>query len=132
MSLATGGDQPRMLELLLQNGGDPNLRGPSDDPLLTLAAFHQKDVQLRILLKHGADINGHRHGETAAVVAAAMGRYDEVVFLLENGLNYNLEDLAKTVQIRVVRQQSKQYTAQQKVIEILKAKGVQFPARIKK
>lgn len=127
MSLATGGNQPRMLELLLQHGGDPNLEGPDDDPLLNIAALKQKDEQLRILLKHGADINSNKRGETAAVVAAAMGRFDEVVFLLEKGLTYNLNGLARTVAVRHVPPQSKQHIAKEKVIEMLKAKGIQFP-----
>src|SRR5713226_8310253 len=59
MSLAAGGNDPQILEMLLKHGGNPNLRGPNDDPLLHIAILGQRWENMRLLLKHGADINGY-------------------------------------------------------------------------
>lgn len=133
MSLAAGGDDPAILEMVLTHGGNPNLRGPNDDPLLHIAILQQRWGNMRLLLKHGADINGYssRYKSTAGNVAATVGNFEQVAYLLEQGLNSNLQELAKTVEIIKVPRDSKQYQWKLKVIEMLKARGVKFPAFVR-
>lgn len=49
-----------------------------------------------------------------------MGNFDQVAYLLEQGLNYDLRGLARSVQIRQVPRTSEQYQWKLKVIEMLK------------
>jgi hypothetical protein len=128
VSLAAGGNNPALLELLLKNRGDPNIIGPDNRPALHIAALHGRWENMRLLLKYGGDINIHtRGGRTAGDVAAAMGKFDQVAYLLEQGLNYDLKGLAQSVEIRQVPRNSAQYQWKLKVIEMLKAQGVTFP-----
>ena len=133
MYLAAGGDRPDFLELILKYGGDPNLRGGEhDEPMLHIAVSQLREKNIEILLKRGADINGHtgmmKH--TAADNALTFGRFDLVVYFLDRGLTYNLRGLAKGVEITQVPKESKQQRTKEKVIEMLRARGVKFPVFI--
>jgi ankyrin repeat protein len=129
MALAAGGDSPQILELLLKYKGDPNLIGPDNDPLLLIATGEFRRENVDLLLKYGADINSHRsNGDTAADFAVGLGRFDIVAHLLEKGLNYNLQRLAKSVEIRAVPPDSEAQKWKSKVIEMLKQRGAKFPA----
>lgn len=133
MSLAAGGNDLELLELLLKHGGDPNLRGPDDRPLLHIAVFQYRWDNLRLLLKYGADINIHTSdGSTAADVTVSLAHFDQAAFLLEKGFNYDLQEFAKGVEIVQVPRNSEQYQWKQKVIEMLKERGVKFPAFVPK
>jgi ankyrin repeat protein len=122
LSLAVEMGEPAVLDLLLKHGGDPNLRGPDGDSLLHLAALRQRKDQLEVLLKHGADVNSYnaQFRSTAGNVAAAMGRFDIVLYLLESGLNYELRELAKSVELAKVPPNSEQYRLKKKVLDVLK------------
>ncbi|MBL8474807.1 MAG: ankyrin repeat domain-containing protein [Methyloversatilis sp.] len=129
MSLAAGGDRADILELLLQYRGDPNLLGPGGDTMLMIAVSQLRDKNLDLLLKYGANLNQtDRHHETVANKAAGYGRYDLVAKFLDIGLDYNLQGLARTVEVRVVPPGSEQQSWKEKVIEMLKARGAKFPA----
>ena len=135
MALAAGGDWPEALELLLKHGGDPNLRGlENNEPLLFIAVMQFREQNIRILLDHGADVNIHRGSkfsnadDTAANVAARLGRFDLVHYFLERGQNYSLQRLAASVEIRNVPPTSEQQRWKDKVIEMLEARGACFPA----
>src|SRR5712692_3229535 len=129
MALAAGGDSPQILELLLKYKGDPNLIGPRGEPLLHIAAGEFRKENIDLLLKHGADINMHEStGTTAAQTAVRLGRFDITAYLLEKGLSYNLEGLAKSVEARRVPPNSEAQRWKDKVIEMLKERGVKFPA----
>lgn len=138
MALAAGGNRPDFLELLLKHKGNPNLIGPGDHTLLQIAARGLGDENenpshthgrenINLLLKYGADINGHTVWGTAAHSALTYGRYDIVAFYLEKGLNYNLQGLAKSVEARIVGS-PEQNRWKEKVIQMLKERGVKFPA----
>jgi len=134
MSLAAGGNDPEILEMLLKRGGNPNLTGPRDQAVLQIAALYseRRRENVRLLLKYGADINGHTEfGQTAAHKAVSAGDFELVAYLLEQGFNYKLQEFAKGVEIRQVPRNSEQYQWKQKVIEMLKARGVKFPAFIR-
>lgn len=129
MYVAAGGDSPKFLELLLKYKGDPNLTGPDREPLLHTAVGQFREKNIEILLKNGADVNGRGPTDsTAAEKAAHLGRFDLVAYFLERGLTYNLQDLAESVELRDVPVGSKSQRWKEKVIDMLKQRGVKFPA----
>lgn len=131
MYLAAGGERADILELLLKYKGDPNLVGPGDELLLMVAVAQFRDKNIDLLLNYGVDINrSDKQNKTAANDAAIYGRYDLVVKLLEHGLTYDLQGLARTVDMTKVRSGSEAQRWKDKVIEMLKARGAKFPAFI--
>lgn len=117
-----------LLELLLRNKGNPNLIGKGGMPLLYIAVKYEQWDNVLILLKFGADINGHsQYGDSAATASATSAWFDKVAYLLEHGYNFDLVDLSKYVEIRRVTPTSEQHHWKQKVIEMLKARGVEYP-----
>jgi hypothetical protein len=78
-----------------------------------------------VLLKNGADINAHNGPESAAQVAAAVGRFDLAAFLLEQGLT---QYLSGAVELRKVPADSEARRWKEMVIAMLKARGVKVPA----
>jgi hypothetical protein len=127
MSLAAGGNSPKRLEFLLRHGGDPNLLGPQNEPLLSMAVLHQRDRHIDILLQHGADINGHNaiSKSTAADTAVAMARFDLAIRLLEQGLNYNLAGLVRSIEVRAISPDSPQQKWRKQLISMLEERGYQ-------
>lgn len=131
MYLASGGDRPDILELLLKYKGDPNLIGPNGESMLSVALAQFRKENLDILIKYGADINrADKNGYTAANDAAAYGRFDWVAMFLDLGLNQNIQRLARSVDMRLVPPDSDQQRWKNKVVEMLKARGAKFPAFI--
>jgi hypothetical protein len=129
MSLAAGGNRLNILESLLKNKGDPNLFAPRGETLLMVAAGQFREKNIEMLLKYGANINGHDpHQATVAVKAARYGRFDWVANFINQGLSYNLQGLAKSVEIRQVPPNSEQQCWKDKVVEMLKVRGVRFPS----
>jgi len=132
MYYAAGGNSPELLELLLKYNGDPNLVGLGG-PLMHVAVMQsQRKINLELLLKYGADINSVDGGETAASTAAGLGRFDLVAWFLESGLSYDLQGLARDVEIVHVRPTSDAQRWKDKVIAMLKQRGVKFPAFVPK
>lgn len=131
MYFAAGGNRLDILETLLKNGGNPDLLGPRGESLLMVAASQFRENNIDLLLRYGADINFHdQHNQTVANKAVAYGRFDWVVIFINRGLNYNLQGLARTVEIGQVPPTSEQQRWKNQVIEMLKARGVNFPAFI--
>jgi ankyrin repeat protein len=131
MFLASGGDRPDILELLLKYKGDPNLPGPREETMLRIALGQVREKNFELLIKYGADINHiDRHGDSAADDAATFGRFDLVARLLDMGLRQDFQGLAKTIDICSVQPGSEQARWKEKVIEMLKARGAKFPAFI--
>lgn len=134
MSIAVELGVPAMLEQLLKKGGDPNLRGPDNAPLLSIAALKQRKDQIDVLLKHGADVNGYnkRDDGTAATAAVTVGRFDLAVYLVERGLNFELQKLGAAAEIRMVPKTSEQQRWKEQLISTLKERGVTFPAAVRR
>ena len=128
ISLAVELGTPVMLEQFLRKGGDPNLRGPDNAPLLHIAVLRRRKDQFDVLLEHGADVNAYNelYGSTAATVAVDVGHFDLAVYVLERGMNRDLQKLG----IAAKNQEPKSVEQQQwkvRLIEMLKARGVAFP-----
>lgn len=125
MSWAAHQSSLKPLRLLLRYKGDPNLLGPSGDPLLYQAALSGRKDVIDVLLEHEADINieASFRGDTVGNPAARGGDFELVAYLLERGLSYNLQGLAKSVD-----GSSGDKAIKAKVIDMLKARGAKFPA----
>jgi uncharacterized protein len=132
MYFAAAGDSPELLELLLKYKGNPNLLGAFNEPLLHAAVREQRRENIELLLGHGADINILRDGRTAADHAVALGQFDLVALFLEKGLSYDLQGLAKGVEGRHVPLNSDAQHWKDKVITMLKERGIKFPAFVPK
>lgn len=131
MSIAVVSKDATLLKLLLQHKGDPNLRSTSNEPLLHMAVRHKLDYpasqSLDVLLEYGADINTLYGRSSAASTAVSLGRFDLAAYLLERGTTIALEDMAMGVEIRRIRPQSEQNAWKEKVIQMLKERGIKFP-----
>lgn len=128
MSWAAEDESPELLQLLLKYNGDTNLKGPAfDEPIICIAVKSFRDKNVKLLLASGADVNlSDRIGRTAADIAAGVGRFDLVIYFLNNGLNHNLQGLARSVEASYVDKQEQ--PNKDKVIEMLKKRGAIFPA----
>lgn len=132
MFFAAGGDEPKILELLLKNGGNPDLLGPRGENLLMIAISQSRDENLKMLLDYGANVNFYdHHNDTVANKAARYGRFDLIAALLNRGLTHNMQELAKDVEINTIPADSEQQQWKVKVIEMLKERGATFPAFVR-
>jgi hypothetical protein len=131
--LAASTAQPEFLRLALQHGGDPNeLKGPRPEhrPLLLAAQFGLFE-NVKTLVSAGADINTHHdqfYGYTAPELAIAVGRFDIATWLVEQGYNYDLPMLARSAESRYVSLGSHQQERKERLIDMLRAKGMKFPS----
>jgi len=98
MYLVAGGDKPDLLEFLLQHGGNPNVSSDGGETALMIAAEEGRDENIKILLKYGADINGHDSIGGAPELALVQDRFDLVMFFLDHGFSDDLNKLAKYVE----------------------------------
>ncbi len=127
---ATGTDDPDYLEILLKGGLDPNTTKPSKPnvTLLMQAITYHRWPQVELLLKHCADINwASKFGESAATYAIDAAQMDMLVRFLEEGYFYDLDRLARGIDIRRIAENHPQYQWEQKAIAILEGKGIEFP-----
>merc|ERR1712241_1253162 len=76
-------DQPRIADLLLQHGADPNLTQAGWTALTFAAAHGHKDV-VQTLLENGADPNAgsQKYGFLPLMQAASAGNKDIVLLLI--------------------------------------------------
>ncbi len=94
------------LKLVLEYGGDPNLRAGQfgETPIFnTISFIGEENIEgMLLLLKYGADINARSTGEvfsiasmagrTPLLLAASLSRYDIVYMLIELGADYMMLD----------------------------------------
>jgi ankyrin repeat protein len=75
-----------IVELLLKNGADPNLKDCYDETALTIAV--KKNIKLAtLLIEHKADVNGE-----ALMHATGYGNIESVVLLIEHKADVNRQD----------------------------------------
>lgn len=122
-----------VLKLLLKYGGDPNTKDNKSNQTaleraLSLGIYGSGWDNYHALLKAGADINrSDELGRTIAIKAAALNQYDRVAELLERGYEFDLDDLARIVQVGQVDPKHPQAEWHARVKDMLERKGVQFP-----
>ncbi len=81
-------------------------------------------------MKYGANVNfANAVGDSAATWAASLGRFDLVGHLLELGYSNNLGHLAAMVQARHVPKDSEAQRLKDRVIDMLHARGLQYPVQ---
>lgn len=84
---------PQFAELLLSHKVNPNLKSQLGWTAAHFSARENTVDVMRILLKYNADIDiSNNDLKTPLMIAVAHGSCNSVVFLLENGANYNLKD----------------------------------------
>jgi ankyrin repeat protein len=133
MLLAAKGNDLELLRLLLDHGGNPNLRNRDDDLVTFLAALQHRWDNIRLMLDRGADINAHTsNDQTLVQLVADLDQWDQVPWLIEKGANVNAVDgtggtLANSIAMSRLTESSPQYPSLQKVHKMLIARGVQFP-----
>ena len=97
--------EPRLLVLLLDNGGDPNLKNHRGDPLVHQAISFGQWQNLGILFVRGVPVDvRNKMDQTPAVRLATLNQYEEVNKLLDRGadpdaadqVHFSVRKLAKT------------------------------------
>ncbi|WP_024618731.1 ankyrin repeat domain-containing protein [Pseudomonas kilonensis] len=134
MALLAGGNSLELLELILRYGGDAKGTGlkRSMKPL-DRAAREGRLQNVTLIVAAGADVNDHdEYGKSAAIAAAALANFEVVAWLLEHGYTYDLRKLAMYVEVSQVPPDSEAQLWKNTVIDMLKVRGVKFPAFVKK
>ncbi len=92
-ALAEGGSQREWIELLLENGADPNERDQRGNTPLHVAILLGNEGLARLLLVHDADVNARNHRQSSPLhYAASDGREVMVSLLLAEGAVVSASD----------------------------------------
>lgn len=123
--IAAGGDSVDTLRLLLEHGGNPNVRNSVRNALSNAVLRGQMD-NYDLLLEMGADINDADlvSGDSVVVTLVSLAYYDRVVDLLNRGYSHDLPKLYSYVINRFVDESSAQYQNKKKVIRMLDERGI--------
>ena len=90
---AAGASAPEFLQATLGHGGDPNLVAGSSMKTPPFYALRSGTRNIELLLDAGANIDHtHANGDSAVMVAAALGRFDLAYLLLSRGASYELRN----------------------------------------
>ncbi|MDQ2773284.1 MAG: hypothetical protein M3Y54_22595 [Bacteroidota bacterium] len=129
LNIAARGPQDDLLVALLELGADPSVKDGQKEPALLNAIYVREYGRMKILLDHGADINGtDSAGATAASTLAALNYFEMVYYLLERGADWRAEDGAIAFHVQESEVGSEESIAWQiKVKHWLMAHGVRFP-----
>ena len=137
MHFAVWHKNPRILELALLYGGDPNLPEGQTmrTPIFEAMGPDNKD-KISTLIEAGADVNAQLfNGDTPMITAAGLGQFDTVYDLLLHGADYGLKNrftdktLADMIAFRRRTMDPKldNYYWMGKVIDWLGQRGVEIP-----
>ena len=90
---ASGNGMYQMVEMLLKQGANPNIRNENGETALIFASLNGHYQVVEILLKKGADPNIHGNdGETALILASENGHQQVVELLLEKQVDPNVQN----------------------------------------
>lgn len=112
--------KPEVLKVLLENGGNPE---STSHRLSALRAAASCLDCVRLLIKHGANVNRRVEDENVAFDAIATGYFDVVIYLLDHGFNLDLDDLAWRAQ--ALGGQTNLDPRKQQIVDMIKAKGIE-------
>ena len=125
---------PRWIAALMEAGWDPNQRTEGGTPLWWKALYSHKSLVLDYLIEHGnLDVNARDIlGSTATMELASDGQYRHIMKLLELGAELNPEtpggdSFALRLQENPISPDSPEYPYREKILQMLKDSGVQFP-----
>ena len=91
MTASSVGDA-RIVELLLNNGANPNKRGSADRTALQYAAEKNHIAVARKLLEFGADIDAYDNTRLTPLIMAADRAYTDLgILLIESGADVNIQ-----------------------------------------
>ncbi|WP_411823786.1 ankyrin repeat domain-containing protein [Leptospira sp. 'Mane'] len=151
MMYAASAEDPRLLRLLLEHGGNPNIEGKGKISSGTITYTPLLDASKRgtlenvkLLVKAGANIHFKNElGETPLKKALIHDHMNVVLYLLENGVdfkqqidtasgeNYNTKKeyplyIADELRFNVLPLDSEQYKQKMKVVSFLKKNGIDY------
>ncbi|KAI8724317.1 hypothetical protein NCS52_00000500 [Fusarium sp. LHS14.1] len=89
---AAWGGREGLVELLLENGADPNRRMRHGRTALHIAAEDGYPSIVKMLVENGADVDVKVHGWTPMLLAAKAWRFGIPDYLIERGANVNAAD----------------------------------------
>jgi ankyrin repeat protein len=89
LHLAIQGGWDDIVQLLIDNGADPDQRDAFDNTPLVLAVSAQHRDIAEILIKAGADLGASSSGLTPLMFASSTGDVDQVRFLVKAGAKVN-------------------------------------------
>jgi len=129
LNIAAEGPQDKLLVALLDLGADPSVKDFKGEPALINAIFRRQYQRLKILLDHGANINGKDNsGATAVSVLSDLNYFEMVYYLLERGADWRADNGTVAFNVQESAVGSEESIAWQiKVKHWLLAHGVQFP-----
>lgn len=121
----------RILKMMLRHGGDANLGIDSEEWPIKTAIFHAGDTDnwenYYLILNSNYDLNKHDStGMSAAIILASMNRWDKVEELLDRGYNFDLQDLAKSLEF-LGPGGRREEEAKERVAKRLTAMGLNVP-----
>ncbi len=89
LHLAIGGGWDDIVQLLIDNGADPDQRDPFDNTPLVRAVSAQNREAAQILIKAGADLGASTYGLTPLMFASSTGDPESIRFLVKAGAKVN-------------------------------------------
>ncbi|MEO7361192.1 MAG: hypothetical protein ABI120_12745 [Gemmatimonadaceae bacterium] len=139
--IAVGGigvNRERLMELALDAGANPNARDRYDN-FNFLLNYQLKLPQIKILVKHGADVHALKdNGYTTMLNATYFKQYPEALFYLEHGVDPDYVAPDSNIVAKELERAVKEYAAQSRPMEpgydelvaALKARGSKHPERV--
>ncbi len=119
---------PKVIEVLIDEGADVNAKDNDGFTALMLASGFQKTDTVKALLKAGADVNAkNKDGATALMSAAMFQKTDTVKALLKAGADVNAKDNDGTTVLMLATK----FSQNPKVIEVLIDEGADVNAKNK-
>jgi len=131
IELAAQIDDPRFLQVMLENGGDPNYVNPKNGFSLlheAINSFRLRNVEL--LAEHGANLDVQDlNGYPPTIFAADVNQYHIVYYLFQHGADYSIKDhFGKTIVWSIetggIDPNSEAYQWRSKVVQFLRNHGV--------
>ena len=131
LEMAAGYEDPEFLEIALRYKPDVNRINPMNYGTALVSAIRQRRPQnVQLLIKSGANMDQDLGGDAPLWIAANLARYELVFDLLKAGAKPDLISangkvtLSVVISGRYIDPESDQYVWRERVITLLKAKGI--------